>query len=92
MAHKLESLLHQIFEGGEKKLFGLLHLELAIPLILEIGNVLFETIGKLNQISKFISIFSDRLVVVINSSCLITFDNCSQFGVQEPQFLFHLLF
>lgn len=92
MTHELESLLHQIFEGGQKELLGLLDLELTVPLTLQVGNVLLETIGKLDEISKLISVFSDRLIVMINSSCFVAFDNCSQFGVQEPQFLFHLLF
>lgn len=59
---------------------------------MQVGNVLLETIGKLNKVSKFISVFSDSLVVMINPSSLVPFDNCSQFGVQEPQFLFHLSF
>ena len=92
MAHKLESLLDQIFERGQKQLLRLLDLNLTVPLILQVGNVLLETIRKLNEVSKFISVFSDSLIVMINPSCLIAFNNCSQFGVQEPQFLFHLLF
>ena len=92
MTHELESLLHQIFERGQKELLGLLDLELTVPLTLQVGNVLLETIGELDEISKLISVFSDRLIVVINSSCFVAFDNGSQFGVQEPQFLFHLLF
>ena len=64
MTNKLESFLHQIFEGGQKKLLGLLDLKLTVPLTLQVGNVLLQTIGKLDEISKLISVFFRHVGII----------------------------
>ena len=82
--------MNQISERCQQKLPDMIDRRLPIWLSLSILDVLLQDISKLNQFSELNSKLLDHLVVMVNSSGFVTFNDSTEFLVECSKLFLHI--